>query len=352
MNVSLPRLLVIELTVIASGVIIYFAGNLIGKFEEVALVLAFATLLTYALLPAVNFLDRFRRVPRGLGVLVVYLLMFALIAGAIALISVPLGRQVEQLAREYPRYSDEFRGSVMPHLQSELDKRNIHVDLAGQVRDYSDNLKDAAGDITTKSGHIVAKFFGTVSALFFILLVSVYFLLSGDKFAASMIGLFPRRRQRLVKKLARDYDRIIGSFVRGNLVVGFIVFVVVTLFSLIVGLPYSVLTGLVAGLTSLIPVIGAFLGVFLPVLIAAFVHPVLIPVLLVFFFVLNELVHKVLYPKIVGDALELHPVVVLIGVLLGVKLAGVAGALLATPLIALAKVTIIALRNSAGYGRV
>ena len=80
MNIQLPRLLVVELILIATGVIFSFAGNVVSRFAEVALIFAFAVLLTYALLPIVNFLDRWRYVPRGLAVLLVYLILFATLA--------------------------------------------------------------------------------------------------------------------------------------------------------------------------------------------------------------------------------------------------------------------------------
>jgi predicted PurR-regulated permease PerM len=348
MNLRLPRLLILELTIIASGVIAYFTGHVIAQFGELAVILAFSLFLTYALLPVVNFLTRY--VWRGVAVGVVYLLLLGVVAGVIALVSVPLAKQIDQLTKDYPRYSQQFHDAV-PRVQDELAKRNINVDLEARSRDLTQEIRKTSGDVASKSGLILAKIFGTLTAFFVVLFVTGYFLLSGAKFTEAVIGLFPSRRQRMVRRLVMEYDRILGGFVRGNLLVASIIFVVVSLFCTLVGLPYSVLSGLIAAFTSLIPVIGAFLGVALPVAIAAFVHPVLIPVFLLFFFILNEITHKWLYPKVVGSALELHPLVVLLGLLAGAKMAGIAGALLATPLIALAKETIVAVRNSAGYSR-
>jgi predicted PurR-regulated permease PerM len=350
MNIQLPRLLAVEMTIIASAIILYFAGHLIGKFAIVAIVLAFSILLTYALLPAVNFLAKFKYIHRGVAILLVYLLLLAVVGGAVALISVPLAKQGEQLARDYPKYTQQVRDGV-PKLEKELHKRNINVDLQQQAQEATSNIQHRGSEVAKRSGKIIAEFLGTVSTIILVLFVTVYFLYSGQRFTDAITGLFPRRRQRMVRKLTNDYDRIIGSFVRGNLLIAAIIFVVVTVFCSVVGLPYPTLSGLVAGVTSLVPVIGAFLGVVVPVIVAALVKPVLIPVFLVFFLVLNEVTHKWLYPKIVGDALELHPLVVLIGLLIGAEAAGIAGALLATPLIALLKVTIVALRNTAGYSR-
>lgn len=348
MNLQLPRLLVIELIIIATGVIAYFAGIVLAYFATVSLILAFSILLTYALLPAVDLLDRL--IPRGLAVLIVYVGLFAAIAGFIALVSSPLVHQAEQLARDYPKYADQFRAKA-PQYQDDLKRFGINIDVRQEAAKATDRVKDAGAGVASRTGDIVATIFGTVSTIFLTLIVSLYFLLSGKELSTGLVSLFPRRRQRLVKKLAADYDHILGSFVRGHLLLSLIIGVVVASFSAVIGLPYFVLIGAVAAITSLIPVIGAFLGVVAPVTIAIFVNPILIPVFLVFFIILNEISDKVLYPRIVGRAVELHPLVVLFAVLIGVHTAGIAGALLATPLLALVKTTVVTLRNSSGYAR-
>lgn len=351
MNLNLPRLLIIELIVIASGVIVYFAGGLLSKFGHLALIIAFSVLLTYALLPAVNVFDRLKYLPRGAAILIVYALMFLGLAGFIAVISVPMSKQVKQFANDYPDYVDHFNNGI-PKLQSELDKRKIDYNLQARTDELVSKLEDNAGNAVTKTGSVVTGFFGTFSTLFFILFVTAYFLHSGHKFVQRIIALFPKRRQRLLRKLAGDYDRILGSFVRGQLLIAVIVAVTVGLFTTLIGLPYSVIIGLVAGITALIPVIGALLGVILPVIISIFVKPILIPVFLVFFILFNEFTDKILYPRIVGKAVELHPLLVLFALLIGVSLAGIAGALLATPVLALVKTTAVALRNTTGRAEV
>lgn len=347
MTIQLPRILAIELTIIATGIIAFFAGSVVSEFASLALVLALAILVTYALLPAVNFLSRFRFVPRGIAILIVYLGLFAALAGAIAGLSVPVANQVEQLAKDYPTYAKEFEQAV-PQVQQELERRNIDFNLQDKAAQFTKNLQGAADDVASKTGSILAGVFGTISTTFLVLFVSIYFLLSGPQFARAMIGLFPKRRQRMLAKLTKEYDRILGSFVRGQLLISLIIIVVVAAFAKLIGLPYSVIIGLVAGITSLIPIVGVAMGLVLPAIIAAFVNPILIPVFIVFFLVLNEVTDKILYPRIVGRAVELHPLAVFFGILIGVQVAGIAGALLATPVLALLRVTYVALRNTTG----
>lgn len=351
MTINLPRLLVIELIVIATGVILYFAGGLLAQFGHLALILAFSILLTYALLPAVNRLSKVRFIPRAVAILITYLVMLIGLAGFGAIISLPLSNQVSQLADEYPSYVSQVNDTI-PQAQRELDRRHINYDLRKQTNELVHRLEQNTGNIVSRTGNILATFFGTLSTLFFILLVTAYFLNSGHRFVDRIIKLFPKRRQRMVKRIVTHYDRILSSFVRGQLLISLIVAVVVGTFTTIIGLPFSVIIGLVAGITAIIPVIGALLGMLLPVVIAAFVKPILIPVFIVFFLVFNEITDKFLHPKIVGKAVELHPLIVLFGLLIGVQVAGITGAILATPILALLKVTIVALRNSTGYAKV
>lgn len=351
MTINLPRLLIIELIIIATGVILYFAGGLLAQFGHLGLILAFSILLTYALLPAVNRLDSIKYIPRGIAILITYLVMLIAIAGFGAIISVPLSNQVKQLADEYPKYVEQVNRSI-PQAQQELDRRHINYDLRRQSEDFVDKLEANTGNIVSRTGDILASFFGTLSTLFFILFVTAYFLHSGHRFVDRIIKIFPKKRQRMVRRIVTHYDRILSSFVRGQLLISFIVAVVVGTFTTIIGLPFSVIIGLVAGITAIIPVIGAALGMVLPIIIAAFTKPILIPVFIVFFLIFNEITDKFLHPKIVGKAVELHPLIVLFGLLIGVQVAGITGAILATPILALLKVTIVALRNSTGYSKV
>ncbi len=350
MTIQLPRLLVIELTVIAGGVILYFAAGLLSEFASIALIVAFSILLTYALLPAVNRLSAFRYIPRALAILAVYVGMATALAVFVALISVPLADQIEQFADDYPQYQAQFESGI-PETQQWLEDRRVDYDLQTSADQFVDRLEDSAAGVVSRTGSILASFFGTISSVFFVLFVTAYFLHSGSRFVDRLIQLFPKRRQRFVRKVAHDYDRILGRFVRGQLLIALIVAVAVGLFAKLIGLPYSVIVGVVAGITALIPVIGALLGMVVPILIAALVSPILIPIFIAFFLLLNEFTDKILYPRIVGRAVELHPLMVFFGLLVGVQLAGIAGALLATPLLGLLKVTLISIRNSTGYAR-
>lgn len=350
MTITIPRILAIELTIIATGVIAWFAGGLLSEFGTIALVVAFSVLLTYALLPAVNRLDRLRYVPRGLAILIVYAGLALALAGFAALISVPLADQVQQFADNYPEYQDQVESGI-PETQRWLDDHKIGYDVQEASDKFANRLEDGADTIVSRTGSIVTSFFGTLSSLFFVLFVTAYFLHSGNRFVDRLVALFPKRRHRFVRKLVHDYDRILGRYVRGQLIISGVVALAVGLFTSLIGLPYSVIIGLVAGITALVPVIGALLGMVIPVLVAALINPILIPVFIAFFLVLNEITDKILYPRVVGRAVELHPLIVFFGLLVGVQVAGIAGALLATPALGLLKVTAVALNNSAGYTR-
>ncbi|HEY8108570.1 MAG TPA: AI-2E family transporter [Patescibacteria group bacterium] len=350
MNINIPRILAIELAIIAGGVILYFAGGLLSEFASIALVIAFSTLLTYALLPAVNRLDRFKYVPRGAAILVTYAGLILALVGFVALISVPLSDQGQEFAENYPEYQRQLESGI-PETQRWLDDHKIGYDLQASSDKFVDKLEISTDVVVSRTGSIISGFFGTLSSMFFVLFVTAYFLHSGHRFVERLIMLFPKRRHRFVRKLTHDYDRILGRYVRGQLIISGVVALAVGLFTSVIGLPYSVIIGLIAGITALIPVIGALLGMVIPVVIAALVNPILIPVFIAFFLILNEITDKVLYPRVVGRAVELHPLIVFFGLLVGVQVAGIAGALLATPVLGLLKVTLVALNNSTGYAR-
>lgn len=348
MNVRLPRLLALELTVIATGLILWMIVSLLGRFEHIVLIFGFSVLLTYGLLPVVNWLDKHMR--RGLALLVTYLTLALAIFGFVVLVSLPLAKQVEQLASEYPKYVGQAEDSVTK-LQREFDKRNIGININEQVEKLNDQAENSAQTAASKSGEVAVGVFGTLSSIIIVFFVTIYFLLDGKSLVGSFISVLPAGRQRMVKKLAGEYHSLLSRYVGGQLFLSLLIGLAAGIFSWAIGLPYAVIIGVVAGITELIPVIGAFLGAGVACLIALFVNPILIIPIIIFFVIINEIEGKFLYPKIVGKAVDLHPLTVFFGLLIGTQLAGIGGALLATPVLAMLKTTIKTLSGITGNRR-
>ncbi len=180
-----------------------------------------------------------------------------------------------------------------------------------------------------------------------VLLIALYFLIFASDMREKFNGMLPTDLSTRADLWETDVNRILGGFVRGQLIIALLMGALAAVGCLLIGIHLWLLIGLIVVVASLIPVFGPYIGA-IPAVIAALVgpthfhNPVVAAVLvLVLFVVINEGGSKVLYPKLVGSALGLHTVLVLFVLFAGLELDGIVGVLFAAPIAALAIVTMV-----------
>jgi predicted PurR-regulated permease PerM len=209
-----------------------------------------------------------------------------------------------------------------------------------------------------KAGGILANIIGSVSHsgtvilqwlmnLLLIPVITFYLLRDWDDLVAKIHDLFPRRFAPTVAKLAAESDQVLGAFLRGQFYVMLALGVIYSTGLWLIGLELALLIGMMAGLISFVPYLGAIVGIIVACLAAILqFHDVmfLIPVAIVFT-VGQSLESMLLTPWLVGDQIGLHPVAVIFAVLAGGRLFGFMGVLLALPV---ASVVMVLLRHIHG----
>ena len=210
---------------------------------------------------------------------------------------------------------------------------------------YAQEIGDLAGGLleSLRASSIVV--FAWIANLVLVPVVTFYLLRDWDLLVAQVRELLPRRVEPTVSKLARESDEVIGAFLRGQFIVMAALSVIYSVGLALIGLEFSLLIGMLAGLVSFVPYLGLIVGI-LAASIAALLqfHSFLslIPVLIVFG--AGQLISDFfLTPKLVGDRIGLHPVAVLFAVLTGGHLFGFFGILLALPV---AAVIVVLLRHA------
>jgi predicted PurR-regulated permease PerM len=163
--------------------------------------------------------------------------------------------------------------------------------------------------------------------------VTFYMLRDWDVLVGHIRALLPRSVEPTVSQVAGDIDRVLGAFIRGQLMVMLALGLIYAIGLWAIGLDLAFIIGMGAGLLSIVPYLGAFLGVIAAVLAALFQFQDFLHVALALavFGVGQSLESMVLTPKLVGDQIGLHPVVVIFAVLAGGQLFGFLGILLALP---------------------
>ena len=316
---------------VVTGVLIYLLSPVLLPFMV-------AAILAYIADPLV---DRFEayKLPRTLAVVLVFSLL-SVVALLLLLILVPLlEKQIVVLANKLPGYVDWFQQTALPWLTAKLGVTDLSLDLGSLKSSLQDYWKTAGGVVKnilasiSRSGMALAAW---LVNLVLIIVVTFYLLRDWDVLVARIHALLPRQAEPVVVKLARESDEVLGSFLRGQLLVMFALAVVYTSGLMLVGLELALLIGMIAGLVSFVPYLGFIIGIVAASVAAVMQFQDLSHLIYVFivFGVGQMLEGMLLTPLLVGDRIGLHPVAVIFAVLAGGQLFGFFGVLLALPVAA------------------
>ncbi len=171
-----------------------------------------------------------------------------------------------------------------------------------------------------------------------------FFLKDHDAIRRLCWYITPRNWREPLKKYVKDVDHTFGNFIRGQLLVSLSVFIISTIGLWALGVPYPILLGLFMGAMDLIPYFGPFIGA-VPAVIIAFLQSWQLGVAtIVLIFVIQQIEGNILSPVIVGKTLHLHPALIILALLVGVEIGGFIGMLIAVPILAVGKVTLLHIR--------
>ncbi|WP_281852951.1 AI-2E family transporter [Dyella sp. GSA-30] len=282
--------------------------------------------------------DRLERIGLGrtLAVTIVFVVISLLAVGALLLLIPLISRQVENLVQNLPRYVEWIRDTALPWIQHRLRLDPDVFDTQRLVQTIKEHMDSIGGVASTVLGKISRSSIGVVMWLTNLVLIPVvafYLLRDWDRLTAWIDQMLPRSIEPTIAYLARESDKVLGAFVRGQLLVMLALGIFYGGALGIAGLSVGPLIGMVAGLLSFVPYLGFIVG-FGSAVIAVLVqygdwtHLLIV----VGVFVVGQLLEGyVLVPRLVGEKIGLHPVAVIFAVLAGGYLFGFLGVLLALP---------------------
>jgi len=301
-----------------------------------------AALLAYIGDPLADRLQKLR-FPRTLAVVTVFLLTFLFIALLLLLVGPLIRQQVSALFSALPSIIGQIDQVWLPKLDSffELDIGD-DVGLGAFVMQYKDMVGSWGTTLlssVTSTGSMLAA---AVMSLFLIPILTFYLLRDWDSLVAHFGALVPASQRDAVFELARETDEVLGAFLRGQLLVMLALAVIYSLGLSLVGLEFAIAIGVVSGLVSFVPYLGFVFGIAIATLTVALEPNPLWQLVGVFatFTIAQMFEGSVLTPKLVGDRIGLHPVMVIFAIAAGGQLFGFFGILLALPAAAVLSVAI------------
>lgn len=297
-----------------------------------------AIILVYLLNPVVGRMEK-RGSPRVAAILILYLGVIIVVTG-LFMYGVPrMVNQLETLVESIPVYTDQVEGMVQ-NIQQSFDNSTIppgvhqivderirwaELRLMGMVRQVMDLLLALLGNLFN---------FALAPVLAFYMMKDLEHL---KKWAISQV---PGEWTTDVLYLAKQIDHVFASFIRGHLTVVLIVGVLTSIAFMLIGLQFATMLGIIAGLAELIPYFGPLIGAIPAVAMALLQSKWLAVKVVIAVFVIQQLEGNIISPKILGHSVGLHPLAIIIALLAGGHLFGIAGMLLAVPLAAIARILV------------
>jgi predicted PurR-regulated permease PerM len=311
---------------------------LAGHILQTLLLLTIAALLAYALSPVVNLLTRI--MPRVLAILIVYLVILGALSAVLYLIVSTAIMQFSSLASYVQTLlTPGKQGQLTPFEQT---ARSLGISPI-QIASARDRLVTS---IEGFAGSIVPLLAGLVGALLDVILVavlSIYFLAGGSRVFDWLRENMPTRQQGRMKLLLDTLQRVVGGYLRGQLILCAFVGLLVGIGMEVIGVPFAILLGVLAFVLEFIPVLGTLTSGVICVMLALSKGWGFAAIVLVYFVLVHVIEGDVVGPRLVGKTIGLHPIVSLAALIAGAELFGIAGALLASPIAGVLQALLIAI---------
>jgi len=322
----LVYLRILFIIVLLVGILFWLSSKVI----VVLLILLVAALLAYAVVPVIDRLHRF--MPRALAMVLVYLaatILFGLLAYFTIKTLIPQLNSLAQSVQTFVTPGSNGQESPLDQALKSMGFTQSQINSAS--KQIQSQLSSSASDIAKGTEQFIG---GLISAGFNILItvvVSVYLLVDGYRFGNWLISSSPLSQRGWVSSVLEILQRVVGGYIRGQIIMSSCMGVMQFIGMTILGVPYAPLIGVLAFILEFIPDIGTIITGFVAVVIALTVSWQLAVITLIYTIIVDCIEGYVLSPRIIGKAVEIKPVVSLLAMIAGSELFGIWGAILAAP---------------------
>ena len=321
-------------------VILLWAAYLV---RDVLLLIYISGLLAIGFSPIVRLIERQRflpigtgRFPRWLAILILFLFIIGTLTGIGFLVVPPLVHQAQQLWRALPGMFDQAQGYLVEKGLLQQRMTVSEVVASAPVSQGGEAVNTVFGAIAG----VVGGLFGALT----ILILTFYLLVESQQLRASMLRLFPEGRRKRVDAASRDITIKVSAWLGGQLLLGAIIGSTSALGLWLLGVPFFYVLALISGIGELIPVVGPILSAIPALAVASSISLKTVLLVLVFFVVQQQVENHLLVPKIMARQVGISAVTVIVSLLIGGKLLGILGAILAVPTAAILLVLFSELR--------
>jgi predicted PurR-regulated permease PerM len=326
---------VLVLGAVALGFIVLgFVGAVMAFFAELIMVFFLAWLFAFMLLPVVNRVTKIPFMSRAGAIFLVYFLLFGGLVVVSILVATALVSSIGDFIAGLPALRANLP-SILAQWQARLNDLGIaQVDLVAQADIFLDNLSVYAVQLAAPLQQIAVASLGAIGNLLLVVVLSLYMVADRERLSAFLFWLVPTGYRAEAEILEEAVSRSFGGFIRGQVITGLAFGAISFLASVVFGLDFIAVTTAVAALLMAIPFFGPFVAWVPPVLVAILFKPDAVLGTTIVVAIGWMIVMNFLQPRIMANSLRIHPIVVLGSVLVGLKVAGIPGAIFGIPIAA------------------
>lgn len=307
-------------------IIILLIFLFIYLIRDIILMLFVVLVLISAINPLADWLQN-KKIPRWVGVLAIYIFFLAIFSFTIIWLIPPFVKELGLLASDFPDYWKK--------IMSGLAGLGVYSEEIG----FQENVQSGLMSLSSTLGAAVSGVFSTLSGIFggifsfiIILVVTFYMVVEEDALKGILRSIVPAGYQPYLVRLFNRLEKKLGQWLRGQLILCLIIGTMVYVGLLILGVKYALVLGLFAALTEFIPYLGPIIAGILATFIAFSESPILALFVVILYVVIHQLESHIIIPKLMQRVTGLNPVISIIALLIGGKLAGIIGIILAIPI--------------------
>lgn len=310
---------------------------------DIVTTLIISAILAYAFNPIINFLEK-KNIKRKHGVLILYLSIVGIFFIFSFIVIPRFGIEIRRMVNNLPRYLDQG-SKILDNISKN------YYSAVGELPPIFEGIEDAVKENIIRIQNIVINglqgFIGSIVGVALKLvnivltpIITYYFLADKNYFKKKIINIIPEKHKEEVFMVSRRVDKSLSLFIRGKLLMAIYIGITTTVMLFIMRIDFAILIGFITGFANIIPYIGPFIGFIPAVFFAAISNPIKIIWVSILFVFIQWVENNVLAPKIIGETMDIHPLVILLSIIIGGGVFGVFGMILSVPVVAIVKILI------------
>lgn len=318
-NINISTITILKiLFVLLLLYLVYLLGNIIA-------ILFVSLILASLITPWVDWMAR-KRIPRALGVILIYIILFAIVSFIIYSMIPPIIEQVNEFSKDSPAYLEKMISNFSV-FKEQAEEKGFLNNIKEGLGAFSSDLQSATGGVFSMIGSL----FGGIFSFVLTMVITFYMVVEENAMKKVVWSVVPGKHQPYIIQLLGRMQKKVGLWLRGQIILSVIMFIITYLGLLLLGVKYALMLAMLAALAEFVPYLGPILAA-IPALIIAFVQsPILAIFVLVFYYLVQLVENHILVPKIMQKFVGLNPIVIIVVLIVGFNIGGIIGGILAIP---------------------